>query len=101
MGAGVEAQVLSATPAEVEGGICGDGYKSNILSAVAAPSDSAFPLSDWPRSRTSRGCRSSLIGRQEVPSGLTSRGQLVVSPASASFFFLQYATFNDAHQTDD
>lgn len=85
MGAGVVAQVLSEAPAEVEGDDLRDGYKSNILSAVAAPSDSALPLSDRPQSRTSRGCRISLIGRRQLPSALTSRGKFVVSQVSASF----------------
>lgn len=93
MGAGVEAQVLSETPAEVEGGwFAGMDTSPTFLSCVAAPSDSA---------------QRALIGRGAGRSGavgalwLDHPGSRLRWPhevnSSCHKFFLKYTTFNDVH----
>lgn len=79
MGAGVEAQVLSETPAEVEGDDLRGWIQVQHFILRGCPLGLGAAPPDWPRSRTFRGLRSALIGPHRLPSAVTSRGQLVVS----------------------
>lgn len=79
MGAGVEAQVLSETPAEVDEDDLRGWIQVQHFILRGCPLGLSAAPPDWPQSRTFRGCRSALIGPRRLPSALTSRGQLVVS----------------------
>lgn len=76
--------LVADSPARIEGMVWEDGWKSNILSEVAVPADSALRLLIGQRpGRSGAGGALRLDGRSSLLSGLTSRGQLVVSQASA------------------